>query len=274
MGKDETSGGSVMKISRLGQAVKDKGLSIIGFDTGFAGNIEVMYELKEAGQYGIGSSGASPADGWAYGKVFEKFLASGKDGESFCVAAIEAYKERYGEMSGSEITACKLDKLEEVYEAYEGMSKAVSEVIVSRPVAENVKEIVTRHVREYRNSSYPSDVYVDIKDSAEKIKAKAGELTADAGKRQRIREAADRVVQAVQAAASRGWIEGSGEEGHLGIYLVQKETAAAEGDVHGEGYMRGSGGVEQCRFVKKSEWWVVQAGKNKSVLDKIYYEYR
>ena len=154
------------------------------------------------------------------------------------------------------------------------MSKEVSEAIVNKPVAEKVKEIMTRRVREYRNSQYPSDVYVDMKDSAEKFKAKAGELTADTGKQQRIREAADRVVQAVQAAASGGWIEGSGEEGHLGIYLVQKETAAAEGDVHGEGYMRGSGGVEQCRFVKKSEWWVVQNSKDRSVLDKIFYQYR
>ncbi len=44
--KDETSGRSAMPVSRLGSAVKDKGLRIIGFDTGFAGNIEVMYELK------------------------------------------------------------------------------------------------------------------------------------------------------------------------------------------------------------------------------------
>ena len=274
MGKDETSGGSVMKISRLGQAVKDKGLSIIGFDTGFAGNMEVMYEVKGAGQYGIGSSGSGSADGWAYGKVFEQFFASGKDGEGFCRAVIAAYKERYRGISGAEITVCQLNKLEAVYEAYERMSKEVSEAIVNKPVAEKVKEIMTRHVREYRNSQYPSDVYVDMKDSAEKFKAKSGELTADTGKQQRIREAADSVVQAVQAAATSGWIEGIGEAGHLGIYLVQKATAQAEEGAHENGYIRGSGEAEQCTFVKKSEWWAVQAGKNKSVLDKIYYEYR
>ena len=274
MGKDETSGGSVMKISRLGSAVKDKGVSIIGFDTGFAGNEEVMYELKDAGQYGIGTSGASPADGWPYKEVFEKFLGSGKDAESFCSAAVGAYKERYSGTAGTDITVCKLNKLEAVYEAYEALSKEVSEAIINKTVAEKVKEILARYVREYRNSQYPSDVYVDMKDLAEQFKAKAGALTADAGKQQRIREAADSVVQAVQAAATSGWIEGSGEAGRLGIYLVQKATAQAEEGAHEHGYISGSGEAEQCALVKKSAWWVVQAGKNKSVLDKIYYEYR
>ena len=92
--KDETSGGSTMPVSRLGAAVKDQGLRIIAFDTGFAGNIEVMYELKDTAQYGIGSSGASPAEGWAYRKVFQTFLASGKGAEDFCSAA-----ERQGQIS-------------------------------------------------------------------------------------------------------------------------------------------------------------------------------
>ena len=113
-----------------------------------------------------------------------------------------------------------------------------------------------------------------MKDIAEQFKAKAGALTADAGKQQRIREAADSVVQAVQAAATSGWIEGSGEAGRLGIYLGQKATAQAEEGAHEHGYISGSGEAEQCALVKKSAWWVVQAGKNKSVLDKIYYEYR
>jgi len=112
-----------------------------------------------------------------------------------------------------------------------------------------------------------------MKDSAEKLKAKAGELTTDAGKQQRIREAGEKVIAAV-GQASRGWIEGSGETGHLGIYVVQKETAEAEASGHDVGYIRGSGAADQCTVVKSSEWWVVQRSKNKSVLDKIYYQYR
>ena len=274
MGKDETSDGSVMKISRLGQAVQDKGLRIIGFDTGFAGNLEVMYELKGAGQYGIGSSGASPAEGWAYKDVFEKFLASGKDAESFCSAVIAAYKERYSGSTGAEITVCKLNKLEAVYEAYERLSKEISEAIVSREIAAKVKALLMNESLTYRDNSYPTDVYVDMKDSADKLKSQAAELSGDAGKQQRIREAADSVVQAVQAAATSGWIEGSGEAGHLGIYVVQKETAEAEGSVHDVGYIRGSGAADQCAVVKSSEWWVVQSSKNKSVLDKVFYQYR
>lgn len=273
IGKDETSGGSVMKISRLGSAVKDKGLSIIGFDTGFAGNEEVMYELKDAGQYGIGTSGASPADGWPYKEVFEKFLGSGKEEESFCKSAVEAYKEKYSGRSGADITVCKLEKMGAVYSTYEALSKEVSETVVTRPIAAKVKAILMGESLTYRNSTYPTDVYVDMKDSAEKLKNRAGELTGDAGKQQRIREAADKVVEAIDQA-SKGWIEGRGEAGHIGIYLAQKETAEAESSAHGGGYVRGSGEAEQCALVKKSEWWVVQNSKNKSVLDKIYYQYR
>ena len=271
--KDETSGGSAMPVSRLGSAVKDKGLSVIGFDTGFAGNIEVMYELKDTAQYGIGSSGASPAEGWAYKDVFEKFLASGKGAEDFCSAAVGAYKERYNGTAGADITVCTLDKIGRVYSAYEALSKEVSEAIVSREIAAKVKAIVMSESLTYRDNSYPTDVYVDMKDSAEKLKRRAAELIGDAGKQQRIREAGEQVIAAVGQASS-GWIEGKGETGHLGISVVQKETAEAEASAHDAAYVRGSGAADQCTVVKKSEWWVVQSSKNKSVLDKVFYQYR
>ena len=271
--KDETSGGSTMPVSRLGAAVKDQGLRIIAFDTGFAGNIEVMYELKDTAQYGIGSSGASPAEGWAYRKVFQTFLASGKGAEDFCSAAVGAYKEQYSGTAGADITVCTLDTIGRVYSTYEALSKEVSEAIVSREIAAKVKAIVMNESHTYRDNSYPTDVYVDMKDSAEKLKSRAAELSGDAGKQQRIREAAEKVIAAV-GQASGGWIEGKGESGHLGISVVQKETAEAEGSVHDVGYIRGSGAADQCTVVKSSEWWVVQSSKNKSVLDKVFYQYR
>ena len=271
--KDETGGGNAMKISRLGSAVKDKGLSIIAFDTGFAGNLEVMYELKDAGVYGIGSSGASPAEGWDYRKLFTTFLASGKSAEDFCTAAVEAYKEKYSGTAGADITVCKLEKMGEIFSAYEVLSKEVSEAVVSRPIAAKVKAIVMSESQTYRNSSYPSDVYTDIKDSAGKLQAHAAELTGDVGKQQRIRDAAAQVIQAVDGASS-GWIEGKGEAGHIGIYVHQMQSADAETGVHDAAYVRGSGEAAQCEFVKKSEWWVVQNSKDRSVLDKIFYQYR
>lgn len=273
MGKDETGGGNAMKISRLGQAVKDKGLSIIAFDTGFAGNMEVFYELKDAGRYGIGSSGASPAEGWPYKTVFEKFLASGKNAEDFCSATVGAYKEKYSETAGADITVCKLNKMGELFSAYEALSKEVSETVVTRPIAAKVKAILMSESKTYRDNTYPTDVYTDIKDSAEKLQSRAAELTGDAGKQQRIRDKAAQVMQAVEQASS-GWIEGKGEAGHIGIYLAQKETAEAEASAHDAAYVRGSGEADQCTMVKTSEWWVVQSSKDRSVLDKIYYQYR
>ena len=271
--KDEASGGTAMPISRLGSAVKDKGLSIIAFDTGFAGNLEVMYELKDAGQYGIGSSGASPAEGWAYKEVFEKFLASGKDAEAFCKSAVAAYKEKYSETAGADIAVCKLNKMGELFSAYEALSKEVSEAVVTRPIAAKVKAILMSESKTYRDNTYPTDVYVDMKDSAEKLQAHAGELTGDAEKQQRIRDAAAQVMQAVNEA-SRGWIEGKGEAGHIGIYVHQMQSADAETGVHDAAYVRGSGAADQCTVVKTSEWWVVQSSKDRSVLDKIFYQYR
>ena len=144
---------------------------------------------------------------------------------------------------------------------------------MSREIAAKIKAIVMSESLTYRDNSYPTDVYVDMKDSAEKLKRRAAELTGDAGKQQRIREAAEKVIAAV-GQASCGWIEGSGETGHLGISVVQKETAEAEGSVHDVGYIRGSGAADQCTVVKSSEWWVVQRSKNKSVLDKVFYQYR
>ena len=274
MVKDESSAGDGMKIGSFAEAAADKGLSIIGFDTGFAGNVEVMYEVKDAAQYALGSSGASPAEGWPYKAIFERFLASGKGVEGFCEAVIQAYKEKYRGTAGADITVCRLDKIRGVFAAYEGLSKEVSEAITSGDSAAKVKGLLLHESLTYRNSRYPSDVYVDIKDSAVKLKEKAGELSgADAGKRQRIVEAADKVAQAVEGASS-GWIEGKGEAGHIGIYVHQMQSADAESGVHDAAYVRGSGVAERCEFVKESRWWVVQNSKDKSVLDKLFYQYR
>ena len=86
-------------------------------------------------------------------------------------------------------------------------------------------------------------------------------------------EAADKVAQAVEGASS-GWIEGKGEAGHIGIYVHQMQSADAESGVHDAAYVRGSGVAERCEFVKESRWWVVQNSKDKSVLDKLFYQYR
>ena len=114
-------------------------------------------------------------------------------------------------------------------------------------------------------------MYVDIKDSAEKLQSRAAELTGDAGKQQRIRDKAAQVMQAVNEA-SNGWIEGKGEAGHIGIYVHQMQSADAETGVHDAAYVRGSGEADQCTMVKTSEWWVVQSSKDRSVLDKIFYQ--
>ena len=271
--KDETSSGSAMKVGELAEAVKDKGLSIIGFDTGFAGNLEVLYELKDAGRYGIGSSGAGAAGGWQYRNVFGKFLESSESAEAFCSAAVEAYKEKYGGTAGADITVCKLDKMQRVFDAYERFSQQVSDVIRSKAVADTVKEVLLKESRVYRLSEYPTDVYTDVKDSARKLKEKAGELTADAVERQQIEQAADEVQRSVEES-SVGWIQGQGDEGHIGLFVIQMQTQTAETGAHDAGYVKGSGAQGQCAVVKESMWWAVQPGKIKSILDKLFYVYR
>ena len=271
--KDDTSGGTAMPIRSLRTVVKDQGLSIIGFDTGFAGNMEIMYELQGAAAYGIGSSGIGPAEGWKYRKIFEKYAASGRSAEEFCQAVIGAYKEQYSGTAGADITVCRLDKMGAVYSAYERLSKEVSEAITSREIAAKVKTILMRGSLTYRNSTYPSDVYVEMKDSTAALYNRAGEVSSDNEQVKRIKEAAERVMKEVEEGCF-GWQEGSGERGHLGIYVHQMQSADAETGAHDGGYVKGSGIADQCALVRESEWWVVQPGRNKSVLDKVFYQYR
>ena len=113
--------------------------------------------------------------------MFRTFLASGKGAEDFCSAAVGAYKERYNGTAGADITVCTLDTIGSVYSAYEALSKEVSEAIVSREIAAKIKAIVMSESLTYRDNSYPTDVYVDMKDSAEKLKRRAAELIGDGG---------------------------------------------------------------------------------------------
>ncbi|MEL3906606.1 MAG: clostripain-related cysteine peptidase [Treponema sp.] len=273
IGIDASSGNGEMKVSELAEAVSGKGLTVIGFDTCFGGIAEVFYELEGLCEYGIGSSGATPSSGWDYRDVFNRFFSIGLSERDFCEAVTESYKGQYGGTPGADITVCDIGKIGAIVTAWEDLSSVVSSSIDSREEAELVRRIVLKESITYRFSRYPSDVYADMKDSARLLREKAGELTGDSTVQQRIRQEAAKVEESIERAVT-GWIAGKGEGGHLGIYVAPMGSAETVAGVHDAGYVRGSGTLFQSKLVKESKYWVVQQSKDKSVLDKLFYQYR
>ena len=84
---DDTSE-NYMSTVDFGKAIKDKGLSIIGFDTCFGMLLEIAYEIKDSAKYIIGSPSLVPAFGWDYKEIFGKFSETIKKtelgNEEFC----------------------------------------------------------------------------------------------------------------------------------------------------------------------------------------------
>ena len=62
---------SYMSVKELGQAVRNQGLCVIGFDTCFGGVLENLYELKDCADFTVASPGVTPGCGLDYQLLLE-----------------------------------------------------------------------------------------------------------------------------------------------------------------------------------------------------------
>lgn len=265
---DESSSG-YMSVPDFGAAIRDKGLALIGFDTCFASTVELLYQIRSDARLFVGSIGAEPQNGWAYDRVFGRFLSGEASGDAFCDAVIGSFAADYAGNSGTSISKVELPRIGDLVADFDALSRAVALGIVS-PVERDVAlDAMLETVSLYRGPTYPTDCFADIGSFAESFEAAAGGFPNSAEIRLRSSEVSSALLRAVPVTwrAEGGWMAGG-----MCVNFIPFMAGNTPLFPHDSAYVRGSGATGQSAFVSDGRHWAPNATPNAdSFLDKVFY---
>ncbi|MCX8124581.1 MAG: clostripain-related cysteine peptidase [Spirochaetes bacterium] len=92
---DVTNSNDILMMSEVKQALKDKELTLIGFDACLMSMIEVAYQMKDCANYMVASEDLEPANGWAYDYFLTKFIMTNRSPVSLGQSIIAGYANEY-----------------------------------------------------------------------------------------------------------------------------------------------------------------------------------
>lgn len=242
--------GTYMSVKELGDSVKDKGLSVIGFDTCFGGVIENVYELKDYAQYTVASPGITPSTGWDY-KSFLEEIAEGEFAEEDIALSM-------AENASAGAAVFINEKLPLLFNSFEAFSKALAETVTdSESQNSTLSKLLT--CKSYCYTQNPCDLYLDIFSMSEAYLSDTDSSLAQK-------------ALALKTVKEELMLTVKGEKGGCGVHLIPKSSSGSLAPVHSSDYVKDDSRIDQGAFIKESRWWVpTKNGNSESFLDKLFY---
>lgn len=242
--------GTYMTVAEEAKALKNQGLSVIGFDTCFAGVLENIYELKFCSMYTVACPGVSPSIGWNYTKLLESLDHSDFTEKSIAIAMAES--------SAVKTSVFDNSKLQDLMRSFEAFSRKLAENITSAEIR-NDMFVQLMNSKSYSYTQYPCDMYLDIYG--------LGELFAKSTEPSLIK-LSEKLKQTVNAS---GFTTNS-QNLLIGVHFIPKLSSKTVSVQHSVHYIKSESNESQCEFIKDSDWWVpTENGKSGSLLDKLFY---
>lgn len=266
---DETSK-TYMTLHQMGTALKtgltDMKLDVLGFDTCFGGELEVMYELYEYADYCVATEGLLMSSGWNYEQLFSDFQ---KDGEgtvsAFCNAIVEQFKKQYAYSFRASVCVVDMEKVPQLFECFDGFTKSAAEQITDSEKRDGVLEtLYTKlpcNTEKYTYGTAGNDIYLDIYSMINNLKEYLGEAVPA--------EAYSNFIDADAQTVINSWASDR-ERGGLGVYFSSLTTGNLLSAVHPAAYIKGRT-VDQIRFVQNSTGYVPGDETGESLIEKIFY---
>ena len=241
---------SYMCVSDIGLALKNQGLSVIGFDTCFGAIFENIYEFKTSSDYTVASPGVTPSDGWDYKMLLENLEASNYSSGVIadCMAASSSVKTSIIDNS----------RLNELMIGVEAFAEKLSLYITDSSKRSNVLDSFL-NLKSYSYPQYRSDLYIDIQAMSELY-----ENSSDSDVRREAQNLRTVLRQSVKTSKTNC--------AEIGIHLIPKSGARTIASEHSSDYLKDENRTDQCAFIKESRWWVpTRNGNSGSLLDKLFY---
>lgn len=239
---DDTSK-SNLTLQGFSKALKDKKIDLLIMDTSFGLNMETLFQLKENFLFFTGTPGINPYTGLDYSMLFQLFLKSNLEINDFINSAIVSSNNRFYAFEGSEIIG--------LFEIFEECMSNLAKKIVNVETRNNLKNKLFYNVKSFQSSSYPCDLYIDLKSLSENL------------------------FENDEEKASGLKLKEILKDREMSIHLIPLKAYGVTESTHSEFYIKtentNSNSFEKCRFVNESKYWV-PGNKGNSMLDKLFYE--
>lgn len=249
-----------MPLPSLAQAIEmqcsEKKLDLIGMDTCFGLELEVLYELKDCAQWFAGVEGFEDADGWQYAKWFSSFdFASENDGSQMGLAL----EKQFIEKNDTNFGLIDLSKMEGLFEKFESFCENAAGVIKDAGSRKRVLETIRNKVINFYVAGADSDVVVDVLGFAKLLVSEDPSLSVLSAQ----------LVSSVKEAVvtGRSYVV---DRYPLGIYLCAVNSENEFQSDFSKLYINGADVEGQTKFVKESKWYVPSVERRGSVLDRLF----
>lgn len=235
---------SYMSVKELGNAVRNQGLDVIGFDTCFGGVIENVYELKDCAEFTVGCPGVSPNNGWDYKSFFEMLSEGDYSSDNIAHAM--------GQCSRAAASVFENKKVSNLMDSFEQFCKELSQSIQNENDRRQILDSLFAS-KSYSYTQYPCDMFLDIR-------AMAGLYTSS--ENTLLSAAAVRLSTVASDISATG----------ISLHFIPLDSANIMASSHSEDYIKNENKTNQCAFIKESRWWVPSVnGNSGSLLDKLFY---
>ncbi|MDR1506801.1 MAG: hypothetical protein LBI67_06825 [Treponema sp.] len=268
---DDTSS-QYMPLPSLGQAVSGKGLSVIAFDTCFGALLEVAYQIRNDAALFVGSEGVIPSTGWDYTSFFTTFLLHPSLSIQDLGDSIQnQYSAQYGGLSNASISQIDLSRVDNLVAKFNNFAGTVAESLASAAAKDIVLDQVLQQVEGHYIASFPSDLYVDVFDCAQKITTVRTSITSDVSRQTNIAAAAADLEAALTLAIPSSWAK-NGTTKKIGVHVISLQGVGVPSSSHELAYIKGSTAIDKSAFVENSPHWVPNVTpRNDNLLDKLFY---
>lgn len=251
---DDTSE-NYMSTVDFGKAIKDKGLSIIGFDTCFGMLLEIAYEIKDSAKYIIGSPSLVPASGWDYKEIFRKFSETIKktelENEEFCKIVEKEFYNQYLEDKNIVISYIDSEKIQKIFDAFDIFAGTFAEYVNTFEIKQEVYNQIFQNVTQYKGSGYPTEIMLDMYSFVDFFSE----------------------INLEKANEIKNLLTLNDKKINLGVYFCTKLAVNTVKETKDINYLKSNFEErEDCLcFVKDGKNWVPTTGCEGSFLDKMFY---
>ena len=171
---DDTSRTS-MPIAKANSAIRDKGISIIAFDTCFASLLEIAFELRSSAHWLLGSEGATSSDGWDYTSLLSEFRETDFTETDFRSSIISQFRNCYSVTPNASISVIDLTKAGTLKNAFDAFSSAVASHITDGTRQKSIRDILLKDCELSQAGGFSErDVFIDIASMCAKLSVFAG----------------------------------------------------------------------------------------------------
>lgn len=268
---DETSH-TYMTLKQFGNALRDglknNKFGFIGFDTCFASELEVMYEIKDCTDYAVGSEGLVMNSGWNYKSFFNEIQKdSEKTSLSICMALSNKFKNWYETAAGASFSVIDMKNMGAYFEYFDKYMETASELITDRKTRDDIIGVLYTNPSEtaekYTYGTQNNDVYLDV---CSVIKVIDNYFAAD----EQLHKCSTVFELVEKSVVIDSW-NSIGTKGGLGVYFHTLGAGSVFSTSHPSSYIKGKT-TDQIAFVNDSLGYVPGVNSEKSLLEKLFYE--